>query len=234
MISIRYFPLDWGFGNRILFYNNLRQIAEKNADTWSCIPWEGYDIFQKGILGERSMGNVTLNPCLGEKFFETHVISTKEIFKLKEEEKFNENVAAVHFRGGDFFGWNPDAVLDKDYYLNAVDSIKDQVDRFILFTEDESLESYAAVEAYFENENIEYNIGDNLRENYLNDFRKMSACDYVISSPSTFCICAAIIGKSPRVIHSEKWINNRVNAQDKFWVDLHAGGNEDYSIWRLV
>jgi hypothetical protein len=114
MISIKYFPPDWGFGNRILYYNNLRQVAEKNGDSWSCLPWEGYDIFQGEMLGERAMGNVILNPCLGEKFFETHVISTREIFQLKEE-KYDGKVAAIHFRGGDFFQWNPDAVLDKDY-----------------------------------------------------------------------------------------------------------------------
>lgn len=234
MISIRQFPPDWGFGNRILYYNNLRQMAEKNGDSWSCVPWEGHDIFSGNMLGEKTMGNVVLTPCLGEKFFETHVISTREIFKIEEEEKFDSIVAAVHFRGSDFFDWNPDAVLDKHYYLNAIDSIKNEVDKFILFTEDESLPSYAAVESYLENEKIEYDIGTNKRSNYVDDFKRMSACDYVISSPSTFCISAAMIGNKSLVIHSEKWINNRVTEEDKFWVDMKNGGNEDYSIWRLV
>ena len=70
--------------------------------------------------------------------------------------------------------------------------------------------------------------------NYFDDFAKMSACDYVISSPSTFCICSAMIGKQTHVIHSKEWINNRVEAQDKFWLDLSNSGNEDYSIWRLI
>ena len=34
--------------------------------------------------------------------------------------------------------------------------------------------------------------------------------------------------------YDKEWINNRVEAQDKFWVDLNNGGNEDYSIWRLM
>ena len=94
--------------------------------------------------------------------------------------------------------------------------------------------SYSAVEKYFEDEGVDYDIGDNQRSNYVDDFRNMSACDYIISSPSTFCICSAMIGNKTNVIHSKKWIDNRVNAQDKFWVDLNNGGNEDYSIWRLV
>ncbi len=234
MISIRYFPPDWGFGNRILYYNNLRQIAENNADSWSCAAWEGHEIFEGNMLGEKAMGNLVLNPCLGERFFEMHTIPTREIFQLKDEKHHEGKVAAVHFRGGDFFQWNPDAVLSEEYYLNAVDSIKDEVDKFILLTEDESLPSYAAVEKYFEDEGIEYDIGDNQRSNYLEDFKIMAACDYTVSSPSTFCICSAMIGNETKVIHSKDWIDNRVNVEDKFWVDLNNGGNKDYSIWRSV
>jgi hypothetical protein len=42
------------------------------------------------------------------------------------------------------------------------------------------------------------------------------------------------IGKYKKIIHSEKWIISRVAGDDKFWVDLKNGGNEDYSLWRLV
>ena len=38
-------------------------------------------------IGEKAMGNVNLNPCLGERFFDTHVTSTRNIFKLKNGRK---------------------------------------------------------------------------------------------------------------------------------------------------
>ena len=62
----------------------------------------------------------------------------------------------------------------------------------------------------------------------------MSECDYIISSPSTFCICAGFMGKHKKIIHSENWVKDRVNKVDKFWYDLYNGGNEDYSLYKLI
>ena len=98
----------------------------------------------------------------------------------------------------------------------------------------------AILEAYdvwvIEQEKIKYTHGQNSsdRNNYISDFAKMTECDYIISSPSTFCICAGFVGRQKKIIHSKKWLENRIKVNDKFWVDLYNGGNEDYSIWRLV
>ena len=168
--------------------------------------------------------------------FEWNTISTRKIFNLKENVDIPKNTAAIHFRGGDFFDWNSDAVLDTQYYMNAIEEVKDMVDHFIIFTDDESLPAYGKVEDYFEEHNISYDIGENNsnRLQYIGDFGMMSSCDYIISSPSTFCICSGFIGKKKKIIHSEKWIKSRVDVGDKFWVDLYGGGYSDYSIWRLT
>lgn len=236
MISISYIPPDWGFGNRLLFYNNLRQLAEKENEDWSSIPWEGQQYFLGNMSGSYGAGNKRLDPCLGEKFFEWNTISTRNIFNLKENVDIPNNTAAIHFRGGDFFEWNSDAVLDTQYYMNAIEEVKDMVDHFIIFTDDESLPAYGEVEDYFEEHNISYDIGENNsnRLQYIGDFGMMSSCDYIISSPSTFCICSGFIGKKKKIIHSEKWIKSRVDVGDKFWVDLYGGGNSDYNIWKLT
>jgi len=236
MISIRFMPPDWGFGNRLLYYNNLRQLAEARGDYWSCVPWEGHQHFTGDMMGEHFTENIILEPCLGERFFECHKISTRKIFQLKKEETTTAKTAAIHFRGTDFFEWNPNAVLNKNYYLDAIELIKDKVDRFILFTDDVNLPSYHEVEDKFENEEIKYSIGENSsdRLNYIGDFKKMCECDYIISSPSTYCICAGFIGKYKKIIHSKEWLENRTNVGDKFWVDLYNGGNNDYRIWKLV
>ena len=62
----------------------------------------------------------------------------------------------------------------------------------------------------------------------------MSECDYIISSPSTFCICAGFIGRQKQIIHSKDWVEYRLSKDDKFWIDLNNGGNEDYSLYRLI
>ena len=79
-------------------------------------------------------------------------------------------------------------------------------------------------------------MGDNTsnRSNYINDFSTMTESDYLISSPSTFAISAGFIGKKKKIIHSQEWVEYRVEAADKFWCDLYTGGNEDYKLWKLI
>jgi hypothetical protein len=88
---------------------------------------------------------------------------------------------------------------------------------------------------------------------YLGDFATLSECDVLISSSSTFVVCAGFIGKEDKkIIHSKDWINKNLNHEhwhktprpqnireqqisfDNFWVDLYNGGNEFYKSWRLV
>jgi len=238
------FPPDWGFANRMLFYNNLRQISAKRKYNWCSVSWDGYRHFDGDLLGKvRESKHLpmlstisVLDPCLGEYFFQWRTIPTREIFKLKEPIQISEKTSAIHFRGTDFFGWNPSAVLNSEYYMNSVKEIEEEVEKFILFTDDENLPSYQKVKSYFDSNKINYSVGQNTnnRSNYIGDFKLMSECDYIISSPSTYCICAGFIGKEKKIIHSETWLNNRKNTGDKFWVDLYNGGNNDYKLWRMI
>ena len=230
-------PPDWGFGNRLMYYNNMRQLSEKKEESWSSIPWEGYQYFVGDLLAGSQMGNLQVPPCLGERFFEWNSISTREIFKLKEEVSVPPKTVAIHFRGGDFFGWNPKAVLAPEYYYGAIDETwSDGASHYILFTDDDSLPSYNEMIDYLSGCKLPYSFGENSKDRkyYINDFSKMCSCDYIISSPSTYNICAGFIGKHKKIIHSEKWIKERCDLEDKFWVDLYNGGNEDYSIWKLM
>ena len=237
IVSIETMPSNWGFGNRVLYFNNLIQIAHRDfSKRWRCIPWDGHQLFSSDMFG-RLNEKVTdmLPPCLGELFFDWYTISTREVFKLKSEYGVPDKTVAIHFRGTDFHTWNTDAVLSEDYYITAIDMVSD-IDGAILFTDDEYLPSFNRVVKYLEKIGMQYEFGDNTsnRNNYAKDFVKMTECDYIISSPSTFCICAGFIGKHKKIIHSEKWLDNRKKANDKFWVDLYGGGNEDYSIWKTA
>ena len=122
------------------------------------------------------------------------------------------------------------------YYMNALSEIENDVQSFYIFTDDETLLSYKTVVEYLKQNNRKVIFGENTsnRNNYIKDFSTISECDYIISSPSTYRIAAGFIGKDKKIIHSENWIHNRVDADDKFWVDLNNGGNSDYSIWRLI
>ena len=230
-ISIDHFP-RCGFGNRILYYYNLRQEAYKRDCNFCCAPWDGHQFFEGDMLGTNQGGAVPLDFCLGERFYSYNGLSTRDIFKLKEKPIVPESTCAIHFRGTDFHQWNRNAILGYDYYYDSIQEVKDGVDSFALFTDDPSLSSFTTTKEYLSNENINFTEGG--RENYINDFSFMSECDYIISSPSTFCICTGFIGKKKKIMHSKGWVEDRANQGDKFWIDLLGGGSEDYSAWRLL
>ena len=40
--------------------------------------------------------------------------------------------------------------------------------------------------------------------------------------------------KNKNIIHSKEWIQHRIEEGDKFWIDLNAGGNENYKLWKVI
>jgi hypothetical protein len=227
-----------GFGNRLLYYYNLRQEAHEREWGYFCNPWHGHQFFEGNMLGKISEGDryEILNFCLGERFYSYDKLSTRDIFKLKEIPDVRSETCAVHFRGTDFHTWNPKSILNYEYYYDSINEVKDSVSNFVLFTDDVDLESFKKVKYYLDTINFEYSFGENTnnRQHYIDDFSYMTECDWIISSPSTFCISAGIIGKQKNIIHSKNWVMDRIIKEDKFWVDLYNGGNEDYKLWRLI
>ena len=237
LLGITNFP-SCGFGNRLIYYFNLRQKAYKSGCKFFCVPWDGHQIFEENMLGSYppTENYKILNFCLGEEFFLNNGVSTRDIFKLKNIPNLPSNTCSVHFRGTDFHTWNPKSILKYEYYYDSINKIRDNVSSFILFTDDTNLDSYKKVKKFLEEENINFSVGENThnRNNYIHDFSIMSECDYIISSPSTFCITAGFIGKQKKIIHSKEWVLERVEKKDKFWVDLYNGGNLNYKLWRII
>lgn len=182
-------------------------------------------------------------PILGDLFYDYLFTNPNNCIKIKEEYKLsnldkNDEITnvAIHFRGTDFESWNKDAILDINYYLNAIDFIKEKETKnliFHLFTDDLSLDSYKKVIKYLHSQKFMYKLG-NMSQEAIFDFYTMSECDIIISSPSTFSIWAGIIGKEKKIIHSEKWINNRINFDDKFWIDLKKSNSDIYKLWSTL
>ena len=236
MLSIFQMP-NFGFGNRVLYYYNLRQFANLYKTHYYCVPWYGMECFEGDLIGHPPKENDSIKivpPCLGEHFFTDSGVCTRDVYKLKKRVTLEPNSCAVHFRGTDFHQWNPDSILSSQYYLNAIEEVSDSVNSFYIFTDDRTLKSYQDVKKYLSDKKISYVEGENTpnRLNFINDFAILSQCDILISSPSTFCICAGFIGKHKKIIHSKKWVKGRVDREDGFWVGLHNGGNQDYSAWK--
>ena len=248
------------FGNQVLFFNNLVQLAAICETDFWCAPWAGDNLFLKErqptpksnssykIMTSESLKSITnielkdiskndniiiREPCLGELFFRYDSTNLNNMYKFKDyDREGNTKIAALHFRGTDFHQWNPSAVLPFEYYVKSIEHINEQFDdvKFKVFTDDMFLESFQKTLNYFNDNSIKYFIGpDSSTGVFMNDFIDMSLCDIIVSTPSTFSICAGFLGKRKYIIHNKKWVKERSDLNDKFWKDLYNGGNKNYS-----
>jgi hypothetical protein len=234
MLAIMRMP-QFGFGNKLLYYFNLRKAARESNQKYHCDVFDGMDLFGDKLTGDPPVENFSdFALCLGEKFFSGDFLDSREIFRLNGEREAEERVGAVHFRGTDFFTWNPESILETTYYISAIEEVFEEVDSFQLFTDDAELESFRAVKTYLDERKKVYSLGQNTsnRSEFKKDFVNLANCDLIISSPSTFCISAGFVGKRKKIIHSEKWILSRIQKSDLFWVGLNEGGNENYKLWK--
>lgn len=246
------------FGNKFLSYNNVRQIAHSFNQQWYVPSWEGDTLFEKSnnnFLVKNPIKLTTLDFLKSDSeiqeiinkndvIIDPHVLGSIffRFVKLNPQSylinKFHNNhgQVGIHFRGTDFFLWNPKSILSSEYYLNSInvclDSFKDL--EFVLFTDDYNLESFKSVLTFINKNKIKYRMGMFQKTgNFLDDFIDLASCDTIISSPSTFAISAGMIGNS-RIIHSKEWIKHRVNENDKFWVDVQKTGTTFYSLWKQI
>jgi hypothetical protein len=183
--------------------------------------------------------NVFLEPgILGSVFFESCLVHPKSLLNLKKEivsqidSGKNDQAprGAIHFRGNDFLQWNPNAILDLQYYMNSIDLIVSEgvdIKNISLSTDDPehpiSRAIYRRINRIPSSEN---QIG--------RDFAILAECDFLISSPSTFAFWAGVFGKEKKIIHSKKWLDYNVSREIKFWSDIRRSTSDIYSVYKEI
>jgi len=249
-----------GTGNQILQYNNLVQISSIFNTNYSSTLFDNCEMFRlknfngvskidEVLTSEKLLNdnftieenkNYLIDVCLHELFFKFNKISTFDIFKFKDTLPLNnKKQITIHFRGGDYKIWDPKSQLKVDYYIDSIKFIKNEInDEYIfnIITDDYTLDSYNLTKKYLEDSNEKIMLGN--PNNPKNDFITISNSEYIISSPSTFCITASFCGKKDKkIIHSHDWIEYKLNSdyfRDIFWKKLNYCGNEDYKIWKKI
>jgi hypothetical protein len=202
------------------------------------------DDFLTYIMEETTKGKdiVFDPPILGEVFFDYLFFNPNEFLKIKPQYRkefpfvsANKKVIGIHFRGTDFPKWNEHAALKLPYYKTAIEfclnEFRNDNPVFVLFTDDKKYPAYLETIAFLRSLGGNFYLGetDNLP---IYDFYKMSQCDVVISSPSTFAILAGCIGKPKKIIHDKSWLDYAVNRNDIFWLKLSRTSNPYYSLWK--
>jgi len=248
------------FGHKIAFTNfvglDMFEPIEGNVPSLPNIPI--HHNLSPQTLVDTPKEKLTLNPNLNyrledaslfELFFKFNSRSTFSLFKqLKPNTEIDKIRIGVHFRGKDFKIWDPKCLLDASYYINAIKFVIEEVKEnfeLTLYYDDIRLDSFKSVIKWLDENKIEYSRGEITdRFNSSNwgqgDFFNLSQCDYMISTPSTFCITAAMCGrKNKKIIHSKDFmINYKLKTdyfRDIFWKILYeTGGNDDYKLYKLI
>lgn len=149
-------------------------------------------------------------------------------------------LAGLHFRGTDFKEWNDLAVLPTEYYLNAINYILKTVDgdagrvRWLMFTDDNCFSTYCDTLKFLQDKGFDFVAGD-AGNHAMEDFCRLSQCDYIVSSPSTFAIMAAIMGKeNKKIIHNRKWVTSCSQKGEAFWKDIEGNKVPWYQVIGLI
>lgn len=202
----------------------------------------GIEKFIEEAKGKEDYTIILKTPVLGHLLEwkdenQMRFIEVKDKFLDKRKISGNDNRKKVglHFRGTDFKDWDIHAVLDFDYYKKAIDYVRENAQcedaRFYLYTDDNEFETYQAIISYLKECKLDFEPGDATRP-MMDDFIGLSECDIIISSPSTFAICAALLGKENKlIIHSKKWVDYCINRGEAFWKIVLENRNIYYNTY---
>lgn len=190
---------------------------------------------------ETENGRIILEPSILGYTLQTLYVDPNQLltFSKNSSKDYISTVdfkVALHFRGTDFAGWNPEAILNTNYYIDSIKCCRELLGDniyFMLFTDDSKLESLQDVKKYLRENGLAFYEGTPNNDVGC-DLYNMSQSDILISSPSTFSIVAGLVGKKKKVIHSKQWVNKQAQSGDVFWVDLKNSSNEFYELLTLL
>lgn len=236
------------FGNKVLYYLNLRGLAQLCQTDWYCQQWEGSSIFNnknynteflnksivitreefkkitiKEIIEYSKSFNILLRPpILGSVFFSIFENNKSLIGNVLRENIITKNHVGVHFRGTDFKSWNPKSILPIDYYISAIEFIEEHCghqEEYILCTDDHSLKSLKGVIKYLHDKKIKWSYGPNSKPNISNGFLS----DYSILKSSKFIISSpSTFSITAGILSNAKIIHN------ENWVNERSSLNDKF------
>lgn len=245
-IRLPYSQYFEGFGRRNLSLKFLLSKKKWWVDL-NAIESVGVDAFIKEAKDKNKKGYIIIlkPPMLGH-LFEFKEENPARFLKIKDkywcgiENRENKTLVGLHFRGSDFKGWNDRAVLSTEYYRNAINAVLKRLAgdsekvRWLLFTDDNEFLAYCETLKYLQSIGFDF-VAGNADNPMMEDFCRLSQCDYIISSPSTFAIMAAIIGKeNKKIIHNKEWVLYCVQKGESFWEDIMENCVPWYQVIELL
>jgi len=182
----------------------------KNLGWTACI--------ERAKLALESNKSIKIVPgVLGEFHKEVTRVDPREFLKLQTDnlEVKEKEYLAVHFRGTDFYQWNRNAVMKKDYYLRAIRQVENEIGRLNqikLYSDDVNDQIVKELSNVF---NCSVS-----KSSEIDDFSGLMKASAIVASPSTFVFWAALLGNCKNIYYSKEWLDYATDNGMKFWHDL--------------
>jgi hypothetical protein len=169
---------------------------------------------------------------LGSVFFDFLWEDPKVFFRIpKPKLVVRPNPIVLHFRGRDFSSWDINAIMEENYYLNAIKYCQGQIgtdmNNLILLTDEPKHKTVKGILNSMPDIKL-----SSCSE--LEDLDIMANADFLISSPSTFSIWGKILSKKAKLIMNQNWLDYKCNLGDKFWKDLRKSENPILAIHKEI
>ena len=165
-------------------------------------------------------------------FHRLTAIDPRNFFSFNQMNQIDSRVfpVGIHIRGGDTRGadgMKGREIHGAEYYINAIEYVLSKYsDKNIVFfvctdDPDENYPSYKKTMDYLKFNNL--NVFHNPKASYIEDFSILSECKIIISGSSTFSLAAAFVGQDKKMIHSEKFVSQFKDSEEKWYSSFRNG-----------
>jgi hypothetical protein len=160
---------------------------------------------------------------LSETLFVRQEIELERYLAVVPQSEISRNTVAIHFRGTDFKLWKAHSIISHDYFVNSIAKLNGY-NCINLFSDDHNHPTVREIQR-FATEN-KWNLLTFSGCQY-SDFSLLCRADAIVASPSTFSLCAAILG-GKQIVFPNSYAIREANNGSNFWVDLVSGKKPNY------
>lgn len=208
-----------GFGNKIL---SLMDALAQCVNTSDVIATRDHELLRVYRGASNSSGAKPFPHALqlSETLFRNPSIDLSQHFFVVPEEEVIPDTLALHFRGRDFAAWKPHSIIETEFFIRQIETVNREVNIW-LFSDDWDHAVVRMIEAHATEDKRTL-----LRFNgsMFSDFSMLARASQIVASPSTFSLCAGILG-GKRIIFPRNYAEVEARAGVEFWSRL-AGGEQ--------
>jgi hypothetical protein len=204
-----------GFGNRMLnLIDALTQVNKLETE----IIIRDKELIRFYLQPNTRPTGVFRQPLLlSEALYRPSCINPKKFFFHAPDPEIIHDVVSFHFRGRDFSAWKPHSILKPKFFIDALKHYeKDR--QFWMFTDDREHETVRKVEEFAEKNSTDLRIFEG---SAYSDFSLLARSGKIVASPSTFSLCAALLGAG-KIVFSRDYAKAEAEGGSEFWARLMA------------